>query len=154
MSGVSLNLQPDGSYDLKISNGALDTDAGLETAVLLSLFSDRRVSEEELPDLAESKRGYWGDMVADVEGDRFGSKLWTLARAKRVPETLRLGEDYAREALLWLVEDGIASDIFVTADFDGEISAGRWKLIIKIEKPSGAESRFEVLWNEQKIKRG
>lgn len=154
MSGIGFFLQDDGGFDLAIADGILRSDESLETAVLLSLFTDRRITEEELPDLMTDKRGYWGDMVADVDGDKFGSKLWTLVRSKRTIETLRRGEDYCRQALQWMIDDGIASAVTVTASFDGAVSEGRWKIEIQIQKPTGGTSRYDVLWNQLKAKRG
>jgi phage gp46-like protein len=154
MSDVALINDTGFKFDLRLKNGDVEFDEGLETALSISLFSDRRVTEEELPQGAESRKGWWGDMVPDVDQDKIGSKLWTLARSKRTLETLRRTEDYAREALQWLLEDGVASNVAVTAEFHGDVSEGRWVLGVVISRPSGEDSRFQVLWDEQKIKRG
>lgn len=141
----------DDVFDLKLGDGDLEGDAGLETAVTISLFSDRRVKDEELPAPQTDKKGWWGDMFPVVEQDKIGSRLWLLNREKRLPETLRKAEDYSKEALNWLIEDGVASSINVTATYD---DLKRLQLAILISKPSGRESRFQVLWDQQKIIRG
>ena len=41
--------------------------------------------------------------------------LWLLAREKRTPAVLARAELYVREALQWLVDDGVASAIAVAA---------------------------------------
>lgn len=103
--------------DLVIDAAAGDLAAdgdGLRTAVLVSLFTDRRVEAGELPDGETRRRGWWGDTLA--ANDEIGSRLWLLARAKRTPDTLRRAEGFAREALGWLVEDGAAEEVDVRAE--------------------------------------
>lgn len=154
MGDIGIFLDQGFLFDVRIKDGDLESDEGLETAVTISLFTDKRVTDEELPALQESKRGWWGDMFPDVDRDQIGSKLWTLERSKRILETLRLAEDYIREALKWMIEDGIASSVKVTAEFlEGETS-GKWAALVEITKPSGRQSKFQVLWDKQKIIRG
>lgn len=82
----------------------------IDGAIVLSLFCDARDAAAG----GDEPRGWWGDALND--GDRWGSRLWTLARrAKNTPETLRLAEDYAHEALQWLLDDGEASTLSITA---------------------------------------
>ena len=150
MSDIGLFLV-EGCFDVKVENGDLKSDDGLETAVIISLFTDRRVSEQQLPDLAVSKRGWWGDMFSDIDGDQIGSRLWTIERRKRTDETLRLYEDFAKEALDWLIEDGVASTITVLAAYD---SQGQAVGEIIITRPSGATSRYDANWDAQELKRG
>ena len=50
-----------------------------------------------------------------TDGDRTGSRLWLLSREKTLPEVLRRAHDYAFEALIWLVDDGIARAVDVDA---------------------------------------
>lgn len=151
MSDIALKLVTSNCFDLAIKDGDLEFDEGLETAVAISLFTDKRVTDEELPDLETDKRGWWGDMFPEVDQDQIGSRIWTLKRRKRTTEVLRLYEDYSKEALEWMIEDGVANSVTVSASYDennflqGEIT---------IEKPAGNSSRFIVLWDEQKLKRG
>lgn len=153
MSDVALKLKEDSSFDIEIANGDLVADEGLETAVAISLFTDRRVTDEQLPQGITEKRGWWGDMFADNDGDQIGSRLWTLQREKKTQELLRLAEDYAREALQWLIEDGVASSIGATAQFTGEAQSRTWEIVVSITRPSGRTSRFEVVWTKQSLKR-
>lgn len=138
----------DKCYTLLVENGDLKGDGGLETAVSISLFSDKRVSEEQLPELETRKRGWWGDLFPEVDGDQIGSRLWTLSRRKRTTETLRLYEDFSEEALQWMLEDGIASSINVSAEYD---SSGQLVGTIVIERP-GEDTRFSVNWDNQEVK--
>lgn len=144
MSDIGLFIK-DNCWDLELENGDLKNDKGLETAIAISLFTDRRVNDEELPPLQTTKRGWWGDMFPEIDQDQIGSRLWTLERSKRTTETLRLAEDYAREALQWLLEDGVAENFLVNATYDDY----RMNLNIEINKPLGRQSRFSVLWDAQ-----
>ena len=138
-------------FDLAVKNGDLKADAGLETAVTISLFTDRRVTSEQLAQGDTDRHGWWGDMFPEVSLDQIGSRLWTLRRAKRLTNTLRLAEDYSRESLNWLIEDGIADIINITASYD----INKFLILdIEIVKPLGVSSRFQVLWDEQKLVRG
>lgn len=154
MSDVRLALTNNLNFGVILEDGDLQSDKGLETAVTISLFTDARVTDEELPQGADSKRGWFGDMFPDVDGDKIGSKIWTLARSKRLTETLRRTEDYAKQALKWMIDDGIAQAVTAVASFDGEVSEGRWKLEVVITRPSGRDFKYKVLWDEQGIYRG
>lgn len=151
MSDIALKLVTPNCFDLAIKNGDFEFDEGLETAIAISLFTDKRVTDEELPDLETNKRGWWGDMFPEVDQDQIGSRIWTLRRRKRTTEVLRLFEDYAKEALEWMIEDGVANSVSVVASYDQN---GFLQGEVTIEKPPGNESRFIVLWDEQKLKRG
>lgn len=100
-------------FDLAIEDGDLATEAGLETAVIISLFTDRRaLANDNLPDGTNDRRGYW----VDVYNDRpLGSRLWLLFREKEQDEVLRRAKVYAEEALAWLLEDDIAEAVEVEA---------------------------------------
>ena len=100
------------TIDGRIEIGGADP---VESAVILSLFADARVTDEERPADEASRRGFWGDALT---GSQTGSKLWLLAREKQTTETLRSVEDYARQALTWLVDDRIVDRIGVIARYD------------------------------------
>lgn len=82
----------------------------VDGAIVLSLFCDARDDAANPAD----PRGWWGDALS--AGDRWGSRLWTLARrAKHTTETLRQAEDLSREALRWLLDDKEATTLNVNA---------------------------------------
>jgi phage gp46-like protein len=138
-------------FDLNFLNGDLEADPSLENAVIISIFTDRRVTDEQLPIAHTSKRGWWGDMYPDVDLDKIGSRLWTINPDKVLTETLRKSEDYCSEALAWMIEDGLADAINVNSEYN----LSRHLIInIEIVKPGGLSSRYEILWNEQKLRRG
>lgn len=133
-------------FDLAVADGDLAVDAGLETAVTISLFTDRRAEPDDiLPDGGSDRRGWWGDAWPAVEGDRIGSRLWLLSREKQAPDVLRRAREYAAEALQWLVADGIASDVQVEA---GNPRPGLLALDIRITRPDRSEVdiRYDNVW--------
>ncbi|NNM69859.1 MAG: phage GP46 family protein [Gallionella sp.] len=81
----------------------LESDSGLQTAVLISIFTDRAaLPDDVIPDGSGDPRGWWGD---DPEHP-IGSRLWLLHRAKQTNETLLRAKDYLIEAVQWLIDDG------------------------------------------------
>jgi phage gp46-like protein len=132
-------------FDFVLAGADLATDAGLQTAVVISLFTDRRADAgDELPDGTTDRRGWWPDTLGE-QTDRIGSKLWLLSRAKQTQETALRAENYAREALQWLVSDGIAKTVTVAADW---VAQGVLRLQGTIERPDGSFLTFvyDNLW--------
>lgn len=116
MTDIALRTREAGGFDLALAGPDLATDDGLETAIAVSLFTDARApSGAALPYQGAPRRGWWGDALAEVEGDRIGSLFWLLAREKQTPELLARIRDYARDALAWMTADGVAQTIDVTA---------------------------------------
>jgi phage gp46-like protein len=129
-----------GGADLAIESDDLASDAGLRTAVLLSLFTDRRANDDDaLPGDDDDRRGWWADEFLQVEGDFMGSRLWLLARSKRTPDIVPRAEQFAREALAWLLEDRVAKTVDVTARADGVVLY----LDVTIARPTGDAAAFQ-----------
>ena len=132
--------------DLVVSGPSLDNDDGLETAVVISLFTDRRANEgDPLPDGVVQRRGWWGDSHATVPADQIGSRLWLLCREKQLPSVLARAREYAREALEWMIEDGVARAVNVTAEIVSNGVLGLGIEIVRSDKPV-ARYRFESFW--------
>ena len=131
--------------DWLLQRPGLAGDDGLDTAVILSLFTDARAREDDDTPAPDDLRGWWGDAFAARSGDRFGSRLWLLGRRKQLPSVLAEAKGYAEEALAWLIEDGIASRVEVDAFIprDGILGLG-----VAITRPDGqpVRYRFEALW--------
>ena len=74
--------------DWLLQQPSLAGDDGLDTAVILSLFSDARARAGDDTPAPDDLRGWWGDAFAAKTGDRFGSRLWLLGRRKQLPSVL------------------------------------------------------------------
>lgn len=104
------------SFRAGLDDGDLSTTESLYSAVLYSLFTDRRASEDDvIPDGTNDRRGCWADDFIDEESE--GSKLWLLDRSKQLQSVLNDAEQYAREALQWIIVDGLATRIDVAASW-------------------------------------
>ena len=137
----------DQALDVALIDGDLATDDGLRTSVALSLLCDRRAEADDIiPDGTDNRRGWWADAIADEDGDLWGSRLWLLGREKELPEVRRRAEAYVREALDWLLEDGVATEIDVTAETLGRDVL--WlKVIIKRGDGSRIADRYQYVWS-------
>lgn len=132
-----------GQFDLAIEDGDLATDEGLQTAVILSLFTDRRaLPEDELPGGGSDRRGWWADAF---RSRRHGSRLWLLGREKAMEDVRRRAEEYAREALEWLIDDRVAAKIDVEAEHLSPTTLG---LNVRIRRGDGeeVETRYSYVW--------
>ncbi len=131
------------SGDLSLSPTGLARDDGLTTCVLVSLFSDRRArADDPLPEgTGDYRRGWIGDALADIDGDRIGSRLWLLRREKQTEETRRRAEDYCREALAWLISDGLATAVAVAAEW---VRMGMLGVEIVIDRIDGSRERHAI----------
>lgn len=131
------------AFDLALAGGDLATDAGLQTATILSLFTDRRaLPEDELPDGTTDRRGWW----ADAYNERpFGSRLWLLHREKELDSVLRRAKEYTEEALAWMVEDRVASAVEVEAE---NLRRGTLLIRTAIIRGDGSvlERNYEYVW--------
>lgn len=152
-----IKLLPDaGVVDLayiKMADRDLKRDAGLETAVLISLFTNSRAQiEDVLPDNSADKYGYWGDILNDDVDESTGSRLWLLSRSKNTTEILPLVEEYAADSLQWLIDDGVADKVTVVAvRYDMETV----KMDIEILRPGEAASifyKYYFNWKAQVLK--
>jgi phage gp46-like protein len=138
--------------DFTIAGNDLATDAGLESAVLISLFTDRRASnDDEIPDGTDDRRGYWGDSFPVVPDDLIGSRLWLLSREKELPSVLTRAREYAQEALQWLIDDRVLDRIEVIAEV---VSRGVLGLQVTLHRPNQktAVFRYDLNWAAQAAK--
>ena len=136
--------------DLVIENGDLKADNGLETAGLISLFSDRRVSLEQLPAGETDRMGWWADLISEPLADEIGSRLWVLERTGKVLNATAVEmESMLAEAFQWMLDDGIAAQVKVSAARTGtsEIRGN-----VEILKPDGDNIPFKFVWDGQRLK--
>lgn len=127
------NTTGDADLSLIDYDADLETDRGLRTAVLLSLFTDRRAEDDDIPPSgdANDRRGWWGDQFLEVKGDKYGSRLWLLDRSKDTNERSLRAIEYAREGLAWMIEDKVVAGVDVSID-----ATSRPKLlVIGLQRP-------------------
>lgn len=124
--------------------GMAQRDA-LPRAVIISLFTwGRARPDDELP--GDVRMGWWGDTYPAVAGDRIGSRLWLLARAKITRHTPKRAKEYAEEALAWLITDGLASQVIVQAERAGLSQISLWCQIVRSDGKR-VDIRFDNAWS-------
>lgn len=141
--------------DWSMAGTDLASDGGLTTAVIISLFTDRLAAiDDDIPDKPPSgagdRRGWWGDrpIGGDAPGgkpDFIGSRLWLLAREKQTEATRQKAIGYCREALQWMIDDGIAARLDVVGQWQG---LGFLALQITLYDRNGAVVHtFDAQWS-------
>lgn len=136
-----------GDADLSMIDSDIASDRGLMTAAILSLFTDRRAENDDVPPSGDpsDRRGWWADQFAAVEGDKFGSRLWLLDRSKNTNETVLRAKQYVLEAWAWMIEDKVVERIDVT------VEATKMALVIAggLQRPGGdrVPFRFAHVWD-------
>jgi phage gp46-like protein len=126
-----------------LSGGDLAVGSDLEAAVMISLFSDRVASPDFIPpDGTGNRRGWWAD---SYEPSPLGSRLWQLARAVKSDRTTILNQarDYCREALQWLVDDGVIAQVAVITSW---ITATTLGIQVTVTPPSGNPLNYRFQW--------
>lgn len=108
--------------DLAIGDdGDLVIDETSITPTLLSVGLDRRAAPDDplpagrdlfLTTATFSERRGWAGDALDAAGDRVGSRLWLLDRAKATETTRQLFDFWLQEAMAWAErETGIPAEI-------------------------------------------
>jgi phage gp46-like protein len=140
----------DGTGDWVLAFGDVQTGQDLETACLVSLFTDRLATPDFVPtDGTTDRRGWWADPYNDQP---LGSNLWQLERAKKTRDTLGLARRYAQDALQWLIDDGVASTVVVDTRWIGaEVGSTMLGIAVAISQPDGSLTRFVFGWAWQDL---
>jgi phage gp46-like protein len=121
--------------------GDVQTGQDLETACLVSLFTDKLATPDFAPtDGTQDRRGWWADPYQDAP---LGSNLWQLERAHKTRNTLGLARRYTLDALQWLITDGVAKSIECNTSW---ITSTMLGIAIQITKPDGSVTRFAFGW--------
>ena len=151
--------------DLVRACGQLLVDDTLKTAVIISLFTNRRAEpDDELPNEDPNHpgggdpQGWWGDWYSDQMLDqqqavpgtatapafRLGSRLWLLQRSKETQDVVSKAQQYGQECLQWLLDYSIASAVTVTAEI---VQEGVLGLTVQIARGRAVETfQFPFAW--------
>jgi phage gp46-like protein len=115
----------------------------LYRAVFISLFTWRRAAPDDaLP--SDQRMGWWGDGLSLAANDQIGSRLWLLMRSALTQDVIQRANDYCAEALRWIVDDQLASDITVSAERIGLDGLAITVTITRDGEP--VELRFADVW--------
>ncbi len=116
MSDIATIWVPTAAHgDWAVDDGQLVTGQDLETAVLISLFSDGLAAADDvITDGSGDRRGWWADTGS---ARPVGSRLWLLDRSKQTAQVLAAAHDYIAEALQWLIDDGVVAEVSVATEW-------------------------------------
>jgi phage gp46-like protein len=140
---VKLLKGTDGIFDIPISGTEFESVSGVETAILVTVFTEARSDSDTIPD-AFNRRGWVGNLLTLEEGYELGSLLWTLSQARLTQNTLNTASDTVKKALNWMIEDGIAD----TIEVDTVVVSNRTANInIDLFKDLNMVGRYTTVWN-------
>ena len=104
----------DGYYDIDFANGDFELTNGLDTALYLSVFAEKRASPSQVSE-PSLRRGHFTNEFSDVEGYQVGSLFWLYTeQAKNTASNMTLLEGAVLEGLRWMIEDKIISKTIVS----------------------------------------
>lgn len=129
--------------DLVCGDNGLEQGYELETAVVLSLFTNRRARSTDGVPEGNDLQGYWADAYPLVENFKWGSRLWTLARAKDLPSLPQIAKGMCEEALAWMVEDGVVEEVILTVE---RVRPGVLGIEVTLKKPDEIAPQFIGHW--------
>lgn len=129
----------EGTFDLVIEDGDLATSAGLESPLVVSLFTDRRAySDEGVPDPLR-RRGWLGSTLLPAPDANFGSGLWFYEQARASREVAIGIRSEAESALQWMADENIVDT--AVASVVADPAARAMRLIIDLTSPAGEVTR-------------
>ena len=138
MFDIKLIEQSNLAYDVEFENGDFKIDDGLETALIVSLLSDRRADESQIfqPEL---RRGWIGDLVATLPGYKFGSHIWLSEQSRLTQETLTTIQDASEKSLDWMLSIGLILNVEAKASI--VVKDSTVLLIVSVTSPDGSVSK-------------
>lgn len=130
-----------GRGDWVMHGAGLASGDDLQTAILISIFSDREADlDDVIPDGTGDPRGWIGDVDQQY---KIGSRIWLLERAKQTQETLRLANDYIAQSLQWLIDDEVVASFEITTEWT---RAGMLGASVTAYQKSGATQALNFSW--------
>lgn len=112
---VKLIQDEKGAYDIDFSNGDFDLTDGLDTAIILSIFGEKRATKTQVSETL-LRRGHFTNEFSDVENYEVGSRQWLYTeQVANSQSNLSLLENSIRDGLQWMTQDDIVSNITVQA---------------------------------------
>lgn len=142
MTKPAFDAELDGDFDIQIAaNGDILTRDFFDTALLMSLFCERRALPSEVPE-SERRRGWIGN--ESTPGFEVGSKLWLYYQARATRTILGEVESVVVDGLQWMIDDGIAQKIVANSIF----SNGQISIDVLITRPSSkVDRRYFEIWD-------
>ncbi len=133
-------------YDISILNGDLKECDDLDSAVIISLFTWARAAAGEVDENAP-RFGWFGDKIDADSTDSTGSKLYLLKRKKITNQTIMDAREYIEQALQWMIEDGVATEINAEVERNAS-DVNRVDALVQIVRGDRSRTmKFNDLWS-------
>ena len=133
-------------YDISILNGDLKECDDLDSAVIISLFTWARASAGEVDENAP-RFGWFGDKIDADSTDSTGSKRYLLKRKKITNQTIMDSREYIEQALRWMIEDGVATEIKAEVERNAS-DVNRVDALVQIVRGDRSRTmKFNDLWS-------
>jgi phage gp46-like protein len=135
-------LTPRGGFDPGYGNGG-----ALEAAFWISIFTDLLADAADMtPDLGADRRGVWFD-AGLPPAYRMGSRIWLYMRSKKSEKVRVSIENEAIASTQWMVDDGLALAIDVTATWIDQ-PRDALRLVGVLTEPNGVRRdwKTDLLW--------
>lgn len=137
--GIDVELTSD--YDIQIgADGDIVTKDFFDTAILMSIFCERRADASEVPE-SHRRRGWIGN--ESTPGFEIGSKLWLYEQERVTRSIFNLMAQEAFNASEWLIDDGFVISLSTN------VTLNNGSVELKVQyKRSGAkvETKNYTLW--------
>jgi phage gp46-like protein len=131
--------------DLVITSSGHSEADPLETAAIISLFTNRRALDADKIPVGVDRQGWWADPYRDQDDQdsSIGSRLWVLEGAPDIDATIQKAKEYCSEAFAWWLRDGVASSVSVDAK---RLAPGILGISVEITKPNETSPRKLGPW--------
>ena len=141
-----------GTGDLNMLGSGLELGHDLETASLISMFTDAQADPGDIV-YDTDPAGAWIDTYAALEdpallaipNDRMGSKLWQVFARPRTQDTLNWLRNEIIRCHSWMIADGVASAVKADTFFTGPGGIGARVTITANERANV----FSYVWGQE-----
>jgi len=144
---IDLKFKQDsnGDWDIDFANGDFELTDGLDSAVYMSVFCEKRASSSQVSE-PNLRRGHFTNEFSKIEGYQIGSLFWLYTQqAKNTDSNLRLLEGAVSDGLAWMIEDNIFSKVKVKATRSISTIKLEIELINKLQKNSRYYNLFAAI---------
>ncbi len=142
MQDMLLQKNDDNIYDIVVSNGTIQSVDGLESAILVSLFTDARASSAIVGDPL-LRRGWVGNILVQNLERELGSVLWLADQARTDQNTLNFFQDEVRNAFQWMLDDNVVSRVTIATEIEDSVTI---KVSISFLTTNNQLERYVILW--------
>jgi phage gp46-like protein len=143
MQDVKLAINDQGYYDLVIENGSIAGVEGLDTAILVSIYTDARAPASTVSDPL-MRRGWVGNILNVNLERELGSILWIADTSRVDQNTLNYFNRETKACLKWMLDDGIVKNIIINSEI---VDSKNIKVNISLIKLNQTEAdKYSILW--------